>query len=72
MLYFIHSIRKKRIPSFSLHNNHGHNIIEYFSELDLARSKENKRSTSGYCVFVGRVRNKVLSLDLVQTLNIER
>ena len=36
-----------------LYNNHGHNRIECFSDADLAGSKEDRRSTSGYCVFVG-------------------
>ena len=34
------------------YNNHGHNKIECFSDADWVGSKENKRSTSGYCVFV--------------------
>ena len=33
--------------------NHGHNIIECFTDADWARSKEDRKSTSGYCVFVG-------------------
>ena len=35
-------------------SNHGHNKIECFSNVDRAGSKEDRRSTSGYCVFVGR------------------
>ena len=31
-----------------LYSNHGHNIIEYFSNADWTRFKEDKRSTSGY------------------------
>ena len=37
-----------------LYKKHGHPRIECFSDADWAGSKENKRSTSGYCVFVGR------------------
>ena len=36
-----------------LYNNHGHNRLECFTYADWARSKEDKKSTSGYCVFVG-------------------
>ena len=36
-----------------LYSNHGHNRIEYFSNADRVGSKEDKKSTSGYCVFVG-------------------
>ena len=38
-----------------LYSNHGHNRIECFSEVDWAGSKEDKRSTSGYYVFVGGI-----------------
>ena len=61
-----------------LYNNHGHNRLECFTDVDWAGSKEDRRSTSGYCVFVGgnlvhgRERNKVLSFDLVQNLSIEQ
>ena len=61
-----------------LYGNHGHNRIECFTEADWARSKEDKRSTSGYCVFVGgnvvswKSRNKVWFLVRVQNLNIEQ
>ena len=37
-----------------LYSNHGHNRIECFSDADWAGSKEDIRSTLGYCVFVGR------------------
>ena len=44
----------KRAPrSGILYNNHGHNKLECFIDADLARSKEDMRSTTGYCVFVG-------------------
>ena len=33
-------------------NNHGHNRLECFIDVDWAGSKEDRRSTSGYCVFV--------------------
>ena len=36
-----------------LYSNHGHNKVECFTDTDWARSKEDRRSTSGYCVFVG-------------------
>ena len=36
-----------------LYINHGHNRLECFTDADLAGSKEDIRSTSGYCVFVG-------------------
>ena len=36
-----------------LYSNHGHNRIKCFSDIDWIGSKENKRSTSRYCVFVG-------------------
>ena len=36
-----------------LYNNHGHNRLECFTDADWAGSKEDKRSTTGYCVFVG-------------------
>ena len=36
-----------------LHKNHGHTRIECFSNADCVGSKEDKISTSGYCVFVG-------------------
>ena len=34
-----------------LYKKHGHTIIECFSNADLTGSKEDRRSTSGYCVF---------------------
>ena len=37
----------------TLYSNHEHNRIKCFSHVDWAGSKEDKRSTSGYCVFVG-------------------
>ena len=61
-----------------LYGNHRHNRIECFFDADCAGSKEDRRSISGYCVFVRgnlvswKVRNRSLSLDLVQNLNIER
>ena len=36
-----------------LYSNHGHNRLEcFFTDADLVGSKEDKRSTSRYCVFV--------------------
>ena len=36
-----------------LYSNHGHNRVECFTNVDWAGSKEGKRSTSSYGVFVG-------------------
>ena len=36
-----------------LYSNHGHNRVECFTDADWAGLKEDRRSTSGYCVFVG-------------------
>ena len=36
-----------------LYKKHGHTRIECFSDADWAGSKEDRRSTLGYCVFVG-------------------
>ena len=36
-----------------LYKKHGHTRIEYFLDVNWAGSKEDGRSTSGYCVFVG-------------------
>ena len=36
-----------------LYSNHGHNRVECFTDADWAGSKEDRRSTSCYCVFVG-------------------
>ena len=36
-----------------LYTNHGHNRVKFFTDTDWAGSKEDRRSTSGYCVFVG-------------------
>ena len=36
-----------------LYSNHGHNRVECFTDADWTWSKEDRRSTSGYCVFVG-------------------
>ena len=36
-----------------LYSNHGYNRIECFTDADWVGSKEDRRSTSGYCVFVG-------------------
>ena len=36
-----------------LYSNHGHNRVECFTDTDWAGSKKDRRSTSGYCVFVG-------------------
>ena len=36
-----------------LYSNHGHNRLECFTYADWVGSKEDRRSTLGYCVFVG-------------------
>ena len=36
-----------------LYSNYGHNRLECFTDVDWVGSKEDKRSTSSYCVFVG-------------------
>ena len=36
-----------------LYSNHGHNRLECFTDADLAGFKEDRRSTTGYRVFVG-------------------
>ena len=36
-----------------LYSNHRHNMVECFMDTDWARSNEDRRSKSGYCVFVG-------------------
>jgi hypothetical protein len=44
----------KRAPGRGiLYENHENTHIEYFSDADWAGSKVDRRSTSGYCVFVG-------------------
>ncbi|TYJ97231.1 Cysteine-rich RLK (RECEPTOR-like protein kinase) 8 [Cucumis melo var. makuwa] len=37
-----------------LYKDHGHTRVECFSDADWMGSREDRRSTSGYCVFVGR------------------
>ncbi|KAL0561312.1 hypothetical protein IC582_001735 [Cucumis melo] len=37
-----------------LYKDYRHTRVECFSDTDWARSREDMRSTSGYCVFVGR------------------
>ncbi|KAL0545945.1 hypothetical protein IC582_015849 [Cucumis melo] len=60
-----------------LYKNHGHTRVECFSDVDWARSLEDRRSTFGYCVFVGgnlvswKSKNKMLFLVRVLSQNIE-
>ena len=43
----------KRAPGRGiLYNNHGHNRLECFMDADWAGSKEDRKSTTGYFVFV--------------------
>ena len=37
-----------------LYKDHGHTRVECFFHADWARSREDRRSTFGYCVFLGR------------------
>ena len=44
----------KGVPGRGIqYSNHGHNRVECFTDSDWAGSKEDRRFTSGYCVFVG-------------------
>ena len=44
----------KGVPGRGIqYSNHGHNRVECFTDADWAGSKEDRRFTSGYCVFVG-------------------
>src|SRR5262249_43169856 len=44
----------KRTPRLGiLYSNHGHTRMECLSDADWAGSKSDKRSTTGYCVFIG-------------------
>ena len=44
----------KGVPGHGiLYSNHGHDRLECFTDVDWVESKEDRRSTSGYCVFVG-------------------
>uniref|UniRef100_A0A0V0GVX2 Putative ovule protein n=1 Tax=Solanum chacoense TaxID=4108 RepID=A0A0V0GVX2_SOLCH len=44
----------KRAPGLGiLYSNHNHTRIECFADVDWAGSKINRRSTTGYCIFVG-------------------
>ena len=49
ILYYLKGALRRGI----LYSNHGHNRIECFFYADWAGFKEDMRSTSGYCVFVG-------------------
>ena len=44
---------KEALERGILYNNHGHNRLECFTDANWAGSKEDRRSTSGYYVFVG-------------------
>ena len=49
ILCYLKGVLKRGI----LYSNHGHNRIECFTYANWARSKEDRISTSVYCVFVG-------------------
>ena len=49
-----------------LYSNHGHNRVECFTDADWARLKEDRRSTSSYCVFVGLFPVQVQSQNIEQ------
>ena len=44
---------KRALSLGILYNNHGHAQIECFTDADWAGSKVDRRSTTGFCVFVG-------------------
>lgn len=44
---------KRCFRTFILFSNHEHTHIECFADVDWTRSKLDRRSTIGYCVFVG-------------------
>ena len=44
---------KESTRRFILYSNHGHDRLECFTDIDWVGSKENKRSSTGYCVFIG-------------------
>ena len=49
-----HNLLLERAPGQGiLYSNYVHNRIECLTDVDWAESKEDMRSTSGYCVFVG-------------------
>ena len=49
ILYYLKGALRRGI----LHSNHGHNRIKCFTNANWAGSQEDKRSISGYYVFVG-------------------
>ena len=56
-----------------LYSNHGHKKIECFIDFDWARLKEDKRSASSYCIFVGenRVSRKSKKQGVVSRSSVE-
>ena len=60
ILCYLNTDKKKKILCYLkgapgcgiLFSNHGHNRLECFTNSNWAGSKEDRRSTSGYCVFV--------------------
>ncbi|XP_043804430.1 uncharacterized mitochondrial protein AtMg00810-like [Manihot esculenta] len=44
---------KRTIGLGILYRDHGHTALECFSDVDGVGSKSDRRSTTGYCVFVG-------------------
>ena len=49
ILYYLKGAPRRGI----VYSNHGHDRLGCFTDADWAGSKEDRRSTSGYCVFVG-------------------
>ena len=69
----------KRAPRRGfLYSNHGHSRVECFTNVDWAGSKEDRRSTSGYCVFVcgnlvsRKINKQGVVSHQVQSQNIEQ
>ena len=62
----------KGAPGYGiLYSNHGHNRLECFTDEEWAGSKEDRRSASGYCVFVGLVSWKSKKQSIVSRSSVE-
>ncbi|GAV70213.1 hypothetical protein CFOL_v3_13711, partial [Cephalotus follicularis] len=64
---------KKAFGKGVLFQNHGHTDVEGYFDADWAGSPSNKKSTSGYCVFVGgnSIAWKSKKQDVVARSNVE-